>query len=73
MKDFDEIDDRDVELGYFSSICSFCVHLYAIRYCDAFPDGIPIEIWSGKNNHTQPFHDDNGIRFERGKPKIRQI
>lgn len=32
--------------------------------CDAFPDGIPIDIASGKFDHRKPHEDDHGIRFE---------
>lgn len=31
--------------------------------CDAFPGGIPEEILMGVK-HTEPYSDDNGIRFE---------
>ena len=32
--------------------------------CKAFPRGIPEEILTGEHDHTKPFKDDNGIRFE---------
>ena len=33
--------------------------------CDAFPNGIPEEIFIlGESDHTKPFKGDNGIRFE---------
>lgn len=32
--------------------------------CDAFPDGIPNEIDTGKNRHRKPFPGDGGIQFE---------
>jgi hypothetical protein len=31
--------------------------------CNAFPTGIPDDIVFGYNHHTEPFLDDNGIRF----------
>lgn len=34
--------------------------------CAAFPDGIPVEIAYGNNDHTEPFEGDNGIQFEPG-------
>lgn len=55
----------------FSPICSYCIHLTNIgsHACDAFQRGIPDEIWNGKNDHTEPYPGDLGIRFERRKPK----
>ena len=32
--------------------------------CEAFPQGIPEEIWVGEFDHTKPYPGDNGIRFE---------
>lgn len=31
--------------------------------CDAFRDGIPVEIMSRLIDHTTPYPGDNGIRF----------
>jgi hypothetical protein len=49
-----------------SPVCTYCRHLkrdYKERTCAAFPDGIPMEIWLGQNDHRQPYADDDGIRF----------
>jgi hypothetical protein len=52
--------------------CGFCKHLHRdLNTCDAFPDGIPIEIQqsnvkTGKMpfDHRKPYPGDNGVRFE---------
>ena len=33
--------------------------------CTAFPDGIPAEIVTGRNMHTEPYPGDGGIQYER--------
>ncbi len=56
--------------GY--SPCMHCKHLHdgdeyledPFVSCDAFPDGIPGEIFEGENLHKEPYEGDNGIRFE---------
>jgi hypothetical protein len=62
-------EDWEWERTIFSPICTFCAHLTNItdRKCKAFPDGIPREIWLGKNNHMTPYPGDHGIQFERKK------
>ncbi|SFM43682.1 hypothetical protein SAMN05421863_102855 [Nitrosomonas communis] len=46
--------------------CATCVHRSqkAPGYCLAFPDGIPEEILSCKNDHRKPFRGDHGIQYE---------
>lgn len=65
-----EIDDRPL----MSPVCTYCVHwrsekFATIRTCDAFPAGIPDEIWMGENDHRQPFQGDHGLRFEPAPPE----
>jgi hypothetical protein len=51
----------------FSPVCNGCRHLIrdytGQRRCAAFPDGIPLEIWLGEDDHRQPYPGDNGIQF----------
>lgn len=52
----------------FSPICFYCKNSKDTftRNCKAFQEqnSIPIEIWEGELDHTQPYPGDNGIRFE---------
>lgn len=32
--------------------------------CTAFPQGIPVEISYGENDHTTPYPGDRGIQYE---------
>ncbi|MEO3798439.1 hypothetical protein [Nonomuraea sp. B1E8] len=55
------------------SICDACARLRqqpdagpAGRYtpfCEAFPDGIPAEIYTGGFDHRHPWPGDGGVRF----------
>lgn len=67
--------DRDHEIPTFSEICTFCQHWKPIagRACDAFPDGIPLEIWLGENDHRAPYPGDHGIRFEAADVTIASV
>lgn len=49
-----------------ASPCSTCVHSHTPmqQTCEAFPAGIPDEIWSGQNPHTAPHEGDHGIVYE---------
>jgi hypothetical protein len=61
------LDDSELDIPVFSSICCWCVHYLPEirdRICKAFPDGIPMEIWMGENDHKQPYKGDHGIMFE---------
>ena len=53
------------------SECFMCKHALKRRdkfkpfdVCDAFPNGIPEEIFSGKVLHHSPYPNDKGIQYE---------
>jgi hypothetical protein len=63
--------DKSFEIPIYSPVCSLCKHWRMDigkngRTCAAFlaPDSIPMVIWRGENNHTQPYPDDHDIQFE---------
>lgn len=65
------IDERELAETIYSPVCKLCKHFSIKRsidsgfpVCDAFPDGIPVDIWKGDNNHTKPYLGDRGIQFE---------
>jgi hypothetical protein len=57
--------DKEFEIPEYSPICSLCKHVdpKQKRKCKAF-DEIPLEIWLGEVDHTEPYPGDNGIQFE---------
>lgn len=60
-----QIDDSELDLLEGSSgDCYMCKHNTYHRQCKAFPDLIPLDIWTWKFPHTQPYPGDNGILFE---------
>lgn len=50
------------------SLCTKCKHFHNQRLdvnaCDAFPDGIPLEIIFMEVRHITPYEGDHGIQFE---------
>jgi hypothetical protein len=65
------IDDSELHIPTFSPVCSRCRHEFARphRACAAFPDGIPMRIWLGKNDHSKSYRGDHGIRFAPLRPE----
>jgi hypothetical protein len=65
--DYSTLDDRPLQF-ILSRICIDCKHFKppttSKRTCDVFPEGIPVEIWEGRNNHKEPYEGDHGIQFE---------
>lgn len=45
-------------------MCIVCAHYNDDITCEAFPDGIPKEIFWQHIDHRKPFKGDNGITFE---------
>lgn len=46
-------------------MCMICKHKFKNkRKCQAFPEGIPWDIYSAGYDHRQPWDGDRGIRFE---------
>jgi len=62
--------DKSMERPVYSPVCDMCRHLGSYdpmaerQNCAAFPDGIPDEIWLGRNKHKAAYPGDHGIRFE---------
>ena len=44
-------------------VCFQCRHFFFFPFCAAFPDGIPVKIRVGENDHSAPFPGDHGIQF----------
>jgi hypothetical protein len=43
--------------------CENCQHYKGLT-CDAFPEGIPVDVLSGDEPHFDPLPGDNGIQYE---------
>ena len=57
-------------------ICTGCAHYRRATgeqegwRCDAFPDGIPVQIILNEADHREPFPGDHGLRFEATTPEF---
>lgn len=62
--------DRTAEykISVVSPVCTLCdnfdMSAPVARLCTAFPNGIPLAIWKGENNHRTEYPGDNGIHFK---------
>lgn len=44
--------------------CNDCVHYQGDGKCKAYPRRIPDAIFTNDHDHTEPYRNDNGIRFK---------
>jgi hypothetical protein len=48
----------------FPTMCLACERYRKANTCDAFPDGIPTEIFNFGGDHRQPAAGDRGLQFK---------
>lgn len=44
-------------------MCRYCAHWRTTTTCDAYPDGIPLEVLFHRVDHRQFLPGDGGIKF----------
>jgi hypothetical protein len=48
--------------------CASCIHFHRDNFqdntCNAFPAGIPPQIFKGEHDHRLPYAGDKGIRYQ---------
>src|SRR5690348_324707 len=63
------IDDSELAIPVFSSICTYCAHwdVASLRQCAAYPShkAIPMSIWMGEELHIVPRGDEEKDSSER--------
>lgn len=71
MSDGIEYLDGPNALRPFSPVCLYCARKChtARSICQAFPDGIPPEIWRGDHEHKAPYPGDGGLQFVPRDPR----
>jgi hypothetical protein len=63
--------DREEQLRFRLVQCMVCEHLRKHSRCDAFPEGIPAPLRTGKLDHRFAYPGDHGIRFAHIQPPER--
>ena len=58
------LDDSYSQTLTYRSQCMRCRYFITEGHCKAYPDGIPMSIWSAKETHDMPREGDHGIQFE---------
>ena len=60
--------------------CVQCFRYILDHTCEAFPEGIPSDIYEGLHDHTEPYKGDKGLRFisyedglKKEKQKFKQL
>ena len=48
-----------------NNLCMTCKFRLLDWSCEAYPDGIPEEIFNGEVDHKEPYKGDHGIQFEK--------
>lgn len=64
-KEFQEVEEDYADSMFGEPLCLSCKHTNDNGTCKAYPEGIPLEIVSGRINHYQPYEGDNGIQYEK--------
>ena len=63
-----DIYDDERETVIYPTVCTMCAHItlegLKTRCCEAFPNGIPADIWMGRNDHSKPYPGDHGLLFK---------
>jgi hypothetical protein len=58
----------------FPTMCLACARYREEGKCDAFPDGIPVDIFNFGGDHRQPVVGDNGLQFQlKDDPASREV
>jgi hypothetical protein len=65
------LDDSELFKINFNQVCNRCKHYHLSggdkHTCDAFPNGIPKKIWTGKTDHKKPYRGIMGYNSNRLK------